>query len=190
MLRKLLFSGLALIGLLAGVQNASAQLFACKNPVTGVLILYANPTTCQQGWTLTAYALATDEGRTGPYQTVVTGARPQLPPVPTGKRLVIKNITARAFLAGNAAGMMNFSLLKSGSLQAKFSLPMIQASTVALPGIGNLWVVSFLTTLIYADPGVVGLFELETTDPTPNIQATVTGELLDCTTVLCDSIAP
>ena len=186
MLSKLLLSSVAVIGLLLmGPQKASAQLFACKNPVTGLLILYANSTTCQQGWTLTSYALATDEGRTGPYQTMVTGPRPSFPPIPTGKRLVIKNITARAFLSGTAFGMLRLFITGS-TLQQEFVFPM----TLGGNELGkNLWVGSF-PTLIYADPGVVGRFELETTDPFPNIQATVTGELLDCTTVPCDSIAP
>jgi hypothetical protein len=183
MLSKLLGSSVAVIGLLlAGVQNASAQLFACKNPVTGVLILYANPTTCQQGWTLTAYALATDEGRTGPYQTVVTGARPQLPPVPTGKRLVIKNITARAFLAGQGFGMLKLNVGSSNV----FHFPMTLGGTEA--GAGNLWVGSF-PTLIYVDPGIAAQFLFEGTQPV-NLQATASGELLDCTTAPCDPIAP
>jgi hypothetical protein len=53
MVRKLLFSGLAIIGLLAGVHKGSAEIvFACKNNTTGALNFYAASTTCQSGWTL------------------------------------------------------------------------------------------------------------------------------------------
>jgi hypothetical protein len=77
MLRKLLLSGVAVIGLMAGTQSASAQqvVYACKNNTTGVLILFANSTTCQPGWTLTTLNVTGPPGPPGPAgPTGATGA--------------------------------------------------------------------------------------------------------------------
>jgi len=68
MIHKLLLSCLAVIGLMALPQSASTQevVYACKNPSNGVLILYANTTTCQQGWTLVTLNVTGPQGPPGP----------------------------------------------------------------------------------------------------------------------------
>jgi hypothetical protein len=70
MLSKLLFAGVAVIGLLlAGVQKGSAdQLFYCKNPAATnqALILYAASPTCPPGTTVTSINVAGPPGPQGP----------------------------------------------------------------------------------------------------------------------------
>jgi hypothetical protein len=64
LLLSCLVSCLAVINLMALPQSASAQqvIYACKNNTTGVLIVYANTTTCQQGWTLITLNLTGGSG--------------------------------------------------------------------------------------------------------------------------------
>jgi hypothetical protein len=86
MLRKLLLSGLAVIGLLlVGPQKASAdQLFYCKNPTitNQPLILYTATPTCPPGSTATSINVAGTPGLPAgaDYQCVntATGGGPQL----------------------------------------------------------------------------------------------------------------
>jgi hypothetical protein len=55
LLHKLLFLGVAVIGLLAGVQKGSAdQIFACKDNTSGILFMYATAPSagCGTGRTL------------------------------------------------------------------------------------------------------------------------------------------
>ncbi len=123
-----------------------------------------------------------DDSRRVLYQTMVKGRSPVLPAVPAGKRLVIQNVSARAFVVGKAVGMLKLQI--GGT--AEFVFPMTFAGTEA-PLPGDVWVGHFPTT-IYVDPGQVAQFILEAPFLNPSVQATVSGYLVDCAP--CTPIAP
>lgn len=123
-----------------------------------------------------------DEPRRVLYQTTVKGRTPVLPTVPEGKRLVIQNVSARAFVVGKAVGMLKLQV--GGTVE--FVFPMTFAGTEdPLPG--DVWVGHSPTT-IYVDPGQVAQFILEAPFLNPSVQATVSGYLVDCSP--CSPIAP
>jgi hypothetical protein len=134
---------------------------------------------------------ADDPGRV-PYQTSVfsTTAQPdpELPIVPAGKRLVIQNISAKVFTPGTPLGMLKLQIFPGPNVQ-EFRFPMTFAGTEA-PLPGNLWVGNFPTT-VFIDSGKNGQFIMEAPSLNPNIAATVSGYLLDCSaTAPCAPIAP
>ena len=136
---------------------------------------------------------ADDPGRV-PYQTSVFSTTvqpdPVLPVVPAGKRLVIQNVSAKVFSTGTPLAMLKLQIHPQGGLNVQeFRFPMTFAGTEA-PRPGNLWVGNFPTTM-FIDSGGNGQFIMEAPSLNPDIAATVSGYLLDCSaTAPCAPIAP